>query len=249
MGNRFSFRGTGRRPEAAIPGAFSWILVLLLVMTLLPFVRQPEPVRSPVVRPPAKVVTVEAQIQAVGADSQNRILPFTVYVLSQQLSWKLDSVTDLANGRTLMDADLAAAINRARDIFCVGTASSEGARRPEEARAAQRATQLAEWVGTVVQSRDRTRVFTLNAGQYRGPPELESVYQRKAILIVTSPHDEEVNLGEGLASGLERQQQEFPVVRNLIHDYSRSKQWLREIRGPKARRPAGRRTLVAKSGG
>jgi hypothetical protein len=158
-------------------------------------------------------------------------LPFTVYVLSQELSWKLESATDLEGDERLVSPALTDAINGSRDVFCVGTASFEGVTRAEEARAARRAAQLAEWVAAVIREPGQTHIFTLNAGQYRGPPEPDSGCQRKAILIVTGPHDDEVDLSEGLLSGLESQQEAFPVVYSLLHRYSRSNDWLKPLHG------------------
>jgi len=100
----------------------------------------------------------------------------------------------------------------------------------EEARAAQRARQLAEWVKTAIGSPRQTRVFTLNAGQYRGPRELGSSYQRRAVILVAGPHEEDVNMSEGLRSGLEQQQQASPLIYMLLHQYSRSLEWLSPTR-------------------
>jgi hypothetical protein len=219
-----------QRLISGIPGSFSWILLTLGLAVTVPFSKVPRAAHIQATPPPVSVVSVETQIAAEGFDSHRRALPFTVYVLTHQLSWKLESATDLEGGQRLISPELTTAINRARDVFCVGTASFEGAQRPEEARAAQRADRLAQWVRAIIRNPDQTRLFTLNAGQYRGPSELDSTYQRKAILIVTGPHEEEVDLSEGLTSGLE-QQQAFPVVHSLLHDYSRSNEWLKALNG------------------
>jgi hypothetical protein len=173
------------------------------------------------------------QITTVGYDKNQRSLPFTVYVLTQQLSWKLKSSDDLEGMQTLFSPELAFAINHARDIFCVGTASSEGGTRAEEARAAQRAGRLAQWVSTIIAHPGHPRLFTLNAGQYKGPQELDSSYQRKAIILLTGPHDDKVDLTEGLQSGLEQQQQTSPVIYSLLHQYSMSKVWLKLADDPR----------------
>jgi hypothetical protein len=170
---------------------------------------------------------VETRINTVGYDKNQRPLPFTVYVLTQQLSWKLESTDDLEGGQTMLSPELIVAINHARDVFCVGTASFEGITHVEEARAAQRAGQLMRWVETVIENPRHTRLFTLNAGQYKGPKELVSSYQRRAIILVTGPHDDDVDLSEGLTSGLEQKQLTSPVVYSLLHHYSRSNEWLR----------------------
>lgn len=229
MRRNFLKAGFGRqRPMSNIPGSFPWILLTILaVVVAVPFSNLSRTARVETSPPPVNVVNVETRIAAEGYDSHRRSLPFTVYILTQQLSWKLESATDLEGGQTMLSPELTVAINGARDVFCVGTASFEGVTRPEEARAAQRAAKLAQWVATVIRNPSRTRIFTLNAGQYSGPGELESAYQRKAIIIVTGPHDDDVDLREGLTSGLEQQQQRFPVVYSLLHDYSRSKEWLK----------------------
>jgi hypothetical protein len=209
---------------SGIPASVPWILAALLAAASIALPRHlPAP---PVVEPAPAAAQVETRIVASGYDHNHRSLPFTVYVLSQGLSWKLESATDLEGGQVLLNPELIAAIRRAPDVFCVGTASSEGVTRAEEARAAQRARKLAEWVAAVIPAPERTRILTLNAGQYKGPIETGSAYQRKAIIIATGPHDAEVNLTEGLTSGLERRQEAFPVVYSLLHRYSRSKDWL-----------------------
>jgi hypothetical protein len=233
MERNFLKTGRGRQQlMSGIPASFWWILSTLLAVVAVPFScpsgpgpleTKPAPVEAG--QPQVTVVNVETRVTAEGRDSHQRSLPFTVYVLAQQLSWKLESATDLEGGNTILSPELTTAVSSARDVFCVGTASFEGATRAEEARAAERAATLAHWVGTIIRDPRQTRVFALNAGQYRGPKELDSAYQRKAILIVTGPHDDAVNLSEGLTSGLKRQQQAFPVVYSLLHDYSRSKEW------------------------
>jgi hypothetical protein len=223
-----------QRLMSGIPGSFAWILLTLLAVGVgLPLhyasMSVPPVTKPPAVKPPPE--SVETRIPAEGLDSHQRSLPFTVYVLTEQLSWKLESATDLEDGQRLLSPELTVAINRARDVFCVGTASFEGVTRLEEARAGQRAAQLAQWVAPVIRDPVQTRLIELNAGQYRGPPELDSAHQRKAILIVTGPHDDAVNLSEGLISGLEKQQQAFPSVYSLLHHYSRSKEWLKGLKG------------------
>jgi hypothetical protein len=208
-----------------IPASVPWILLTVLAaasLALRGYFSAP-----PVVEPaPMAARQVETRIVASGNDKNQRSLPFTVYVLAQDLSWRLESATDLEGGQTLLNPELVAAIRRAPDVICVGTASFEGGARVEEARAAQRAGKLAEWVAEVVRTPHETRIYALNAGQYKGPNELSSASQRKAIIIATGAHDAEVNLAEGLASGLERQQEAFPLVYSLLHQYSRSDRWL-----------------------
>ena len=169
---------------------------------------------------------VETRIATVGYDKKQLRLPFTVYVLTRQLSWKQKSTDELEEGHTMLSPELIAAIGGARDVFCVGTASFEGVTQVEEARAAQRAAKLAQWLATVVENPRQTRLFALNAGQYQGPKDLVSAYQRKAIILITGPHDDDVDLSESLTSGLEQLQQNSPVVYSLLHYYSRSGEWL-----------------------
>jgi hypothetical protein len=223
-----------------IPGSFPWIVVTILAVAAAMVLAVP-PVdlsikANPASRPPPALV--ETRIVTVGEDQNHRSLPFTVYVLAQELSWKLESTEDLEGEKTILSPELTVAINHAQDVFCVGTASFEGGSQAEEARAAQRAGKLAQWVGTVIGKPGHTRLFTLNAGQYKGPTELISSYQRKAIILVTGPHDDKVDLGEGLRSGLEQTQQTSPVVYSLLHHYSRSREWLKLANGPA--RPIGR---------
>jgi hypothetical protein len=200
--------------------------MILMLAAAVPFVAlRPKP---PVQPPPApsSPPQVETRISMEGYDRAQRLLPFTVYILTQELSWKWESAGELEGGQTLVSAELAAAANGAHDVFCVGTASSEGVTRAEEARAGRRGRQMAAWLEAVIVDRKRTRLFMLNAGQYVGPPELQSPDQRKAILIATGPHAEEVELGEALTSGLIQKQQLYPLIYSLLHHYSRSKEWL-----------------------
>jgi hypothetical protein len=210
---------------SSIPGSVPWILfVILASAAAIPIAnlsKSPDPAPVP---PPAQV---EARISAQGYDRKQRALPFVIYVLSQQCSWKLESTADLEGGRTLLSPELISAVNHARDVFCVGTASFEGVTRAEEARAALRASTLAEWVRPAIVDPKRTRLFALNAGQYVGPKGLQSAYQRKAIIIATGQHSDDVDLREALTSGLVQKQLTFPFINDLLHHYSRSNEWLK----------------------
>ena len=145
MRQNFLKAGFDRPPLITdIPASFAWILFTVLAVVLaVPFSTRPYPLAVETAPPPPNVVNVETRIAAEGYDSHRRSLPFTVYVLTQQLSWKLQSTTDLEGGQTILSPELTAAINAARDVFCVGTASFEGVTESEEARAAQRA---ANWL-------------------------------------------------------------------------------------------------------
>lgn len=244
MRQNFLKAGFGRqRLMTGIPESFTLILLTLLAVVIaVPFANVSGPVHVEPTLPPENVVDVETKITMEGRDSHQRALPFTVYILTHQLSWKLKSATDLEGEQSLLSPELTTAINGARDVFCVGTASFEGGPGLEEARAAQRAGQLAQWVAGAVRNPSQTRIFALNAGQYRGPSELESAFQRKAILIITGSHDDEVDLSEGLTSGLEQQQQMFPVVYSLLHHYSRSNEWLKVLKEPRGAGRKGRNT-------
>jgi hypothetical protein len=220
-----------RSPQQAafskVPGSVVWILFVVLGSAISVLIAAALDSPRAEVRPPAP--QVESRISTAGYDKYHRLLPFTIYILSQQFSWKLESAVDLEGGRKLLDSDLAAAIHRARDVFCIGTASFEGATRTEEARAGQRAKRLAEWILPAIADARQTRLFTLNAGQYVGPKGLESDQQRKAVIIATGPHDEAVSLSEALKSGLEKEQRTSPVIYSLLHHYSNSRDWLRVL--------------------
>lgn len=212
-----------------IQGSFTWILLAVLAASVavpLSYLSHARPVEPAPLPEPAPPPQVETRILTEGLDANQRPLPFTVYILSQEFSWKIESVTDLEGSQPLLSPELTAAINRAPDVFCIGTASFEGGARAEEARAAQRAGALARWVGSVIRDPRSTRVFSMNAGQYRGPPELESANQRKAIVMVTEGHADDVDLRQALESGLRKKQQEYPIVYSLLHHYSRSGEWL-----------------------
>jgi hypothetical protein len=209
-----------------IPASFSLILSALLgALVSLPlwyFTRPPKPA------PPLPAVQIETRIQTEGFDKHHRALPFTVYVLSQDLSWKLKSTMDLEGEHPLLNAELTAAINRARDVLCVGTASYEGATRTEEERAAQRARELAQWIGGVIRDPQKTHLFAVNAGQYKGPKQPHSAEQRRAIIIITEGHADEVDVGDALNAGLKKKQQEYPIIYSLLHQYSKSNEWLED---------------------
>jgi hypothetical protein len=209
-----------------IPGSFTWVLLFLFAMAGVVAVPAGRPPVSAISKSSHLPASVETRITTEGFDSHHKLLPFTVYVLTEQLSWKLESADDLEGRQTILSPELILAVHAAREVFCVGTASSEGGTQTEERRADQRAAKLAHWVGGITGKAGHPRLFTLNAGQYKGPSELLSSYQRKAIILVTGPHEANVNLSEGLASGLERQQQTSPVIYGLLHHYSRSKVWL-----------------------
>jgi hypothetical protein len=218
-------------PTAGIPASFPLILLaLLLVLAAVPLSNPPRAGPKPEPAPVPLPVQVESRIATEGLDQHQRRLPFTVYVLSQELSWKLESVTDLEGEQALLIPELAEAIDGAQDVFCIGTASFEGRTAREEARAAQRARTLGDWVKCAIKDPGKTRLFTVNAGQYRGPEELASSKQRKAIIIVTQGHADDVDLGDALRSGLEKKQQEYPVVASLLRHYSRSDEWLKLLK-------------------
>ena len=208
---------------------FILLAMLIVVVTVAPgLVPKPRPaVAPPPPPPPPPRIQVEARIPMDGFDQHHRRLPFTVYVLSQDFSWKLESTTDLDGGATLLNPELEAAVNRAREVFCIGTASYEGDTGREEARADRRAAVLSQWIEAAIQKPEQTRLFRLNAGQYKGPAELASALQRKAIIIATDGHEDGVDLSAALRSGLEKKQHEFPVVYSLLHHYSRSAAWLK----------------------
>jgi hypothetical protein len=204
-----------------IPGSVAWISCAVLLIISIPFTYFSDQISTETVVPLAQV---ETHISTEGYDRKHRRLPFTIYVLTEEFSWKLESATDLDGEHKLFGAALTDEINRARDVFCIGTASLEGATQAEEARADQRARMLAQWAEAVIRDRKHTRLFTVNAGQYVGPKELQSAHQRKAIIIGTAEHDDEVNVGEALRWGLEKEEQTSAVVYSLLHHYSRSQE-------------------------
>jgi hypothetical protein len=221
--------GNGREALfSGIPGSFPLVLLALLIalVTVPMSYLGHEPVKP---TPPPPRPQIETRIHVEGLDQHQRPLPFTVYILSQDLSWKLESVNDLEGEQALLSPELTAAVAHAQDVFCIGTASFEGTIGNEEARAARRARTLARWIGGAIEDPHKTRIFSVNAGQYNGPAQLDSSRQRKAIIIATQGHPDDVNLGQALASGLSKKQKEYPVVYSLLHDYTRSGRWLRNL--------------------
>jgi hypothetical protein len=230
--NPITTRFHDRPLQSNIPASVACILFTLIAAALgVLYGDFPAKVSHAPAAPPAPApvqVQVEARIPTLGQDKNGRSLPFTVYVLAAQLSWRMESTDGLEGGNTLLSPALTAALNHAAEVFCVGTASFEGGTRIEEARAGQRARQLEQWVETAV-TNTQIRVFALNAGQYKGPAELVSSDQRKAVILITGPHDGAVDLSQALRSGLERIRQTSPVVNSLLEDYSRSNEWLRHL--------------------
>lgn len=228
-------KATFRQPPiATIPASFPLILTILAALATFPLCYVAGPSGVPAT---PQAGQIETRIQAEGLDKHHRALPFTVYILSQTLSWKLESVTNLEGEHAFLNLELTAAINRARDVFCIGTASWEGATQMEEERAAQRARKLAQWIGSVIRDPKKTRLFSVNAGQYNGPQELHSAEQRKAIVITTEGHAEDVDMGDALNSGLQKKQQEYPFIYSLLHHYSKSSEWLGLLNAPTRRAP------------
>src|SRR5262249_1467609 len=84
-----------RRPLiAGIPAVVPLILVVVLlwpfgIVALIEFGRPDAP---GVIAPPPPPI-VEARVQTEGSDSRHRTVAFTVYVLSQRVSWRLESAT------------------------------------------------------------------------------------------------------------------------------------------------------------
>ena len=221
-----SLRAAYNRPPLfrTVSGSVPLILVSILAVAVVPLLDLHS---KPVTRPAPPPVLIETRIEAEGFDKHHRRLPFTLYILSQQRSWKLNSISDLEDDQPLVNPEFEAAINRSKDVFCIGTASAEGLTETEEARAALRAETLAGWVGRVIREPRKTRLYRLNVGQYKGPKQLESTDQRKAIIVVTEPHEEDVDLRDALRSGLVKKQGDNAIVYSLLHYYSRSGKWLK----------------------
>src|SRR5260221_294049 len=82
--------GIGRqRVMSTIPGSVPWVLFTMLgAAVTVPLSYFPMTAGLDSGPLPAQV---ETRIATVGYDQKQRRLPFTVYVLTQQLSWKLES--------------------------------------------------------------------------------------------------------------------------------------------------------------
>jgi hypothetical protein len=180
---------------------FSFVLALVVVVTsstACVWIPLPQPTASA----SKSCVLVETRIDSADVDTNSHRLRFAVNVLSNQRSWRFSSSEDLQTDQPLLNPELIAQPNRAQDVFCIGTASSEGERGPEEDRAARRASTLEHRVARVIQSPGQTRVFRLNAGQYVGHFQVSSDDQRKAVITVAHGHDDDVDLAGALPSGL-----------------------------------------------
>jgi hypothetical protein len=49
------------------------------------------------------------------------------------------------------------------------------------------------------------------------------------VIIATGSHENDVDLGQALESGLRKKQQDYPLIYSLLHEYSRSGAWLTHL--------------------
>lgn len=152
--------------------------------------------------------------QVEGYDKQNRRGLFDIVVLKNQFLWVRSSYNQLERDGaviplvsltdTIFDDDVLRALDSARDIVAVGTASQEGELKTEVARANRRARETAKLIKSVLNN--DVPIWVLNLGQYRDPCEdceaVETNWQRPFIFITAVRKDESLNLKEAVRDAM-----------------------------------------------
>lgn len=152
--------------------------------------------------------------EIIGFDKSGNRGRFDVVVLKKEFLWVKGSHDTLEKeGKTyqgssiateLLDEEVLASLQTAREIVSVGTASMEGQAEEEKARAGRRAEQSANIVTGAV--KDGMPVWALNLGQYRDQcADCETggtSWQRPFIVIAVKDLDPGTNLGEALADAM-----------------------------------------------
>jgi hypothetical protein len=146
-----------------------------------------------------------------GRDKQGRLGTFDVVVARKQFLWargssdqleesgRVITIEDLAND--VLDADVRAALESAREIVAVGTASQEGNPAEETARAGRRAAKTAEIVAGAISS--TVPISSLNLGQYRGSRATGGTdWQRPFMVIAVKDLQDGAVLAETLADAM-----------------------------------------------
>lgn len=175
----------------------------------------------------AEIVRTTAQ----GQDTLGNTGVFDVMVITQEHSWMCRSTSVLdggLSGPSLIDS---LARMRAFDpysyLIAVGTASHEGRRQVEDARADQRAATLGNWLQRAVVSRTpQPQIRRINLGQY--VPDVreasssceESRSERPLVIIGVITRDAHLDLASGLRNVFETRRGEA-FFANILDRYPR----------------------------
>ncbi len=180
----------------------------------------PRTVRRRRVRKPDRLVDGWEEYVAQGSDRQGKVAFFKVLILPGDYRWDFGSeklVTDVSGhvvdiAARLDGSGIAALMEKASQLICVGAASVEGSLAEEEQRAQLRADQLAAWVRPKVPS--SMLMYTLNLGRHLGTcegcSEQQTASQRRVVLIVVSAGQPGVEISAALSDALQKTE-EFPL--------------------------------------
>lgn len=146
-----------------------------------------------------------------GQDKAGKRGTFDVVVARKQFLWVRGSSDQLEKaGRVIskeelesevLDADVRAALEAAREIVAVGTASQEGNPAEETARAGRRAAKTADILTDAIPS--SIPISALNLGQYRGEKSAGGTdWQRPFMVITVKALEPGTVVGEALADAM-----------------------------------------------
>lgn len=152
-----------------------------------------------------------------GRDSDGRSATFDVVVAKSGYLWVRGSSDELEKDgrvisgaevtRDVLDSQVRGALQGAREIIAVGTASEEGNAVVETARAGRRAESTAAFVAQALDDA-QIPISTLNLGQYRegGAQRGDTTnWQRPFMVIAVKKVEEDTTVAEALADALSGQ--------------------------------------------
>lgn len=168
---------------------------------------------------------------APGRDTLGNTGVFDVMVITQEHSWMCRSTSVIDGDRSgpfLIDSLAGVrAFDAYNYLIAVGTASHEGQRQVEDARADQRAATLGTWLQRAVVNRTpKPQVRRINIGQY--VPDVrealnsceESRSERPLVIIGVITRDTDLDLASGLRNVFETRRGEA-FFANILHHYPR----------------------------
>lgn len=165
-------------------------------------------------------------------DSGGHMGVFDVMVITDERSWVCRSTAVIDGnvpGPSLIDSLVRVrAFDPYRYLIAVGTASHEGQRQVEDARADQRAITLGTWLERGVSSNTpRAEVRRINLGQYTSNTSEtyrscdESRSERPLVIIGVVTNDESLDLASGLRNVFEIRRREA-FFANILDHYPRA---------------------------
>jgi hypothetical protein len=149
-----------------------------------------------------------------GKDKQGHPASFDFIILTDEYTWAKGSTTDVVSAdKVIPQSEVAdrvltpqvrASLDSASDLIAVGLASQEGERAQEEARAADRAKTVVEWIKKV--SKPDLALWTLTLGQYdkacKHQEDADSSFERPVIFAGVRSKAADTNLQEALADAI-----------------------------------------------